>query len=107
MNIDRSDSATVKLVKLWIQDLVNTGMSYSRISMRLHLSPSTIQKIITKNRMPRVKTIIVLGKYYVKIFSSPIDYGSVTENYFQKNFDRINETLELTINLLKNLLAYS
>ena len=89
MNSDKSNSATIALVQNLIQDLVNAGMSYSRISTRLGLSPSTIQKIVAKDRMPRMKTLINIGSYYVKIFESPQSYGVAILTYYTKYQVRI------------------
>jgi len=105
MNSEKSNSATVVLVQSLIQDLVNTGMSYSRISKRLGLSPSTMQKIVTKNRMPRIKTIIDIGNYYIKIFESPQSYGESTMNYYLKNSEKINNKIFCIKRLLLVLIS--
>ena len=100
---EKSNAVTVHLVQELIQDLVNTGMSYARISRRIGFSPSTIQKIVKKDRMPRVKTIINLGQYYLKIFESPENYGVAVLSYFNQHEIRIQTNITSINNLLKNL----
>lgn len=103
MLIGRNDLAISILVKNWIQDLANAGMSYSRISVRLNLSSSTIQKIATKNRIPHFKNLKVLGNYYLKIFENPEHYGTSVETYFSENHSRICEVIQKTKALIKLL----
>ena len=90
------------LARYLINDFVNAGMTYSRISRRLNLSPSTIQKIAKKLRTPRDKTLQELGDLYSKIFTSPQLYGSAVESYFMKNELSIKATLALTKQLLQH-----
>lgn len=92
-----------QLVQIWIQDLVNAGMSHSRISSRLKLSPSTVQKIATQKRFPRLKTIFMIGAYYLKIFEYPHNYGHLVEMYYLANAERIKATICMTKVLLKDL----
>ena len=105
MKIDKHDAdlLTLVLVKEWVQDLVAIGMSYTRISTRLKLSPSTIQKIIKKNRVPRVKTQLVIGKYYLKIFEAPEIYGTKALDYYLYNEVRIINTIARTKSFLQDL----
>lgn len=99
----KSDELVLTLVQEWIDDLSQAGMSYSRISTRLHLSPSTIQKIMREERFPRLKTIQAIGAYYLKIFDSAKSYGDRIEQYFVKNGDRISNTMAQTRRLLQQL----
>jgi len=94
------------LARYWINDLINAGISYSRISSRLNLSPSTIQKIAKKLRTPRAKTLIGLAKFYLVIFSSPQLYGRSIASYYSENESKIKATLGLTEELLKNKTHY-
>lgn len=80
-NCNSINSVTYLLVQTWVCDLVNAGMSHSRISDRLKLSPSTIQKVSTKKRFPRIKTVFALGSYNLKIFDTTKLYGVAVENY--------------------------
>lgn len=105
MSSEKSYSVVIELAQNLIKDLVMTGMSYSRISLRLNMSPSTIQKIMTANRFPRLKTLQALGSYYVKIFESPDNYGVAIEQYFLKNAPRISQTVQQVKVLLKELTA--
>lgn len=89
----KKESLVLTLVQHWLQDLVNTGMSYSRISMRLCLSPSTIQKIVRQHRMPRNKTLHSIIKYYIKIFEAPKNYGVNTYAYYEKNEECIKQSI--------------
>ena len=75
MFTDKSDAALIMLVQGWINDLVNAGMTYSRISSRLNFSPSTIQKIVKKQRKPRLKTLRSIAGYFIKIFKNPEKCG--------------------------------
>ena len=100
----KKESMVLTLVQSWLQDLVNTGMSYSRISMRLCLSPSTIQKIVKQHRMPRNKTLCNILKYYLKIFESPQNYGVSTYAYYEKNEERIKQTILKAKYLLMKLI---
>lgn len=101
MSIERNDLAVSTLVQNWIRDLVNTGMSYSRISARLSLSSSTIHKIAKKNRIPHLKTLKIMGSYYLKIFENPHHYGVLVDDYFKKNSEEINKSIIKTKNLIK------
>lgn len=103
MNRKQNDMATVALVQTLIQDLVNIGMSYTRISMRLGLSPSTIQKIVRQDRIPRVKTLMDISHYYLKIFSSPQSYGEWVMTYFNQHQKRIQDNMANTKYLLTRL----
>lgn len=103
MNRKQSDLATVILVQTLIQDLVNIGMSFTRISMRLGLSPSTIQKIVRQDRIPRVKTLMDISQYYLKIFSSPQNYGEWVLTYCNQHQKRILDNMTNTKYLLTRL----
>lgn len=105
MRIGTSEATALWLVKEWIGELTCAGMSYSRISLRLNMSPSTIQKIMTTDRFPRLKTIQAIGAYYVKIFENPTHYGSSVEQYFTQHADQICGTLIMTKRLLAQLAA--
>lgn len=95
--------STVALANAWIQDLMNIGMSRSRISARLKLSPSTIQKIAAQKRCPRNKTILALGDYYLKIFESPEKYGSKVKHYFLSNKLGIEQAVQQAKQLMQQL----
>ena len=103
MLMKKVDPEILLLVQTWVQDFVNIGMSYSRISKRLNFSPSTIQKIVHKKRMPRLKTIIAIGEYYLKIFSNPQNYGHVAATYYLINATRIDQTLDKTKKILAQI----
>lgn len=103
MSSQTSGSAAIELVQNLIKDLVMAGMSYSRISLRLNMSPSTIQKIMTTDRFPRLKTLQALGSYYVKIFENPENYGASITQYFLANSACINQTVQQVKVLLKEL----
>jgi len=56
-----------------IHDLVEgAGYSYSRIAYRMHVSPSTIQKLATKpDRTPRHRVYHHLLSVHHKVFNGP------------------------------------
>lgn len=101
MAVCTNETAVLTLVQKWIGDLVKVGMSYSRISARLNLSPSTVQKIVAQQRLPRSKTLHNLGNYYLKIFETPHTYGEHVGHYFLEHSDEIALTLSKTKRMLK------
>lgn len=90
------------LARYWIHDLLQAGISYSRLSQRLQLSPSTIQKIVKNLRTPRLKTLLALAHYYTTIFTTPMLYGNAVNVYYLNHQATITVTLTLTAQLLRH-----
>lgn len=79
-----------------IQDLVNSGMSYSKIAHRIGVARSTIQKLMKMSaRKATPPTIIRIGHYYKKIFSMPANYGAKVNDYYLLHRERIHKNLEI------------
>jgi hypothetical protein len=81
------------LVKKMLVDLRSIGFSYARISARIGISPSGVQKISYFGRTPHASTIRGLALYYQQIFSNHQQYTPNISSFYCRNRGSIEKTL--------------
>jgi hypothetical protein len=88
----------MQLAKKVISDLSECGVALSHIAARTGLAKSSVYKLSWLEQAPNNRTVMLLAKYYVRMFQEK-PYKSI-QNYYEINKAEIRSSLCIIENYL-------